>query len=104
MSEAIASKNEMFCHRQPDGKYHYFYPSRGVVEMCSVPVDEIIHVRLLPDDDGTYWCWHDFKDDSYSMVYPAFVLLEMCFTYGIKVEEDRGRGKRARVRVEEIPE
>lgn len=98
----VPSTDTLYCHRDADGGYDHFYSSAVAVTMCSVAADEVVRVRLVPDDEGTHWCWHDYENDEYSMVWPSFVQLDMCFTYGIEVEEKKNRGLRTRVRVEEV--
>lgn len=99
-------KDTMYCFRRPGGDLRYFYPHPDVVRW-SVDEDEpgeILHVQLVPDDTGTYWCWHDAKDDEFYHVYHDKKLLEMCFPYGIQAEIDRGFGTAVRVRVEVLGE
>lgn len=95
-----ASKNEMFAHRNDGGGFDHIYSSALAVGMCGVPDGEIVPVRIVPDSEGTYWCWHDFEHDEYCMVWPTFMQLDICFAYGIEAAEKRGGGIRTQVRVE----
>lgn len=100
-----APKAILYCCRDADGNYYHFYPSARVVQLGGCSKGKIVRVRLVPDSEhGNYWCWHDFEDNEYRHVYPSLILLKMCFTYGIEVEEERDRGIRVRVRVEELSE
>lgn len=98
----VPSKDTLYCHLNKEGEYRDFYASRMAVHACGVPPEEVIRVRLLPDDAGTHWCWHDYERDEYCFVWPSITLLAMCFGNGMEAEEKRDRGMRTRVRVEEL--
>ena len=55
--------------------------------------------KAPPNPD--YWGWFDNEDGSFTFIWSAYFLLEMCFTYGMKAEENRGRGKAYRLEVVE---
>ncbi len=98
-------KNDtLYCQRKPDGFFDNFYRSGFGVRMAvgSKMKGDVVHVRLVPDDEGEFWCWHDFGDDTFSMVWPSLSLLGMCFgaLSGMERREKADRGIRARVRVE----
>ena len=78
----------------------HFFPTRYQVQMCSDSPQDIVRVLVTPDPAGSYWAWYDY-DEGIAFVYFSRVLLETIFPYGSKVEEDRGRGKVIRVRVDE---
>lgn len=69
------------------------------------PVFEAVVERIEPEPD-CYWGWWDNKDGRFHHVYPAKLLVEMCFPYGTKPEIERGNGLLIPVRVikgREIP-
>lgn len=82
--------------------YFGFYPSR--VHFCTSSKQPVVRVRVTVDDAGDYWAWWEAKTQKPVHIYPKDFMVEMCFTYGTKEEEERGRGKVCRVRVEEVPE
>ena len=92
---------ELYAHRTPRG-YRDFFKSILQVEYGSHPDCPIERVRLTTDPDGAFWAWWDAERSAHYMVFPEQMLLETCFTYGSKAEEDRRRGKVVRVRVERI--
>lgn len=98
----VPSRDTIYCHCDAEGAYRDFYASRMAVRACGVRAEEVVRVRLVPDDEGTHWCWHDYERDEYCMVWPSFTHLAMCFANGIDAEEERDRGVRTRVRVEEV--
>ena len=55
--------------------------------------------KELPDAD--YWGWYEDRDEKFLMLYPQKFLLKMCFMYGMKVEEEKGKGKAYRLEVVE---
>lgn len=46
-----------------------------------------------------YWGWLDFDDNKYKMIWPNYKLFHCCFPYGVKVEEQSGRGKSYRLKL-----
>lgn len=71
-----------------------FAPHPDVVRMydSKAPVHEL-EVAEGVDEPDSYWAWWDAEDEKFTMIYYARMIVEMCFTYGSKPEEDRGRGK-----------
>jgi hypothetical protein len=50
--------------------------------------------NLNPD----YWGWFDFKSQSFELIYPKYILLDMCFPCGIKIQEaEKKDGKAYRI-------
>ncbi len=91
----------MYAHNTEAG-FRHVYPSSMAVKMCGG--GEIVRVRIVPDPEGTHWCWHDFEKNEYRMVWQSLVQLKVCFPYGIEIEEKRRHGIRVQVRVELFPE
>ena len=86
--------------------YRYASPSRWWVGLHG-STDPIVRVRVrerLPTDPSSnYWGWLDATDPSYyHFVWPSEVQLDMCFPYGPKAEEKKGRGRKVNLIVEEI--
>lgn len=92
--------------------YSHFYYHKQLLEMC-LPGHKIVKVRLTElesPEENCYWSWkkllsNDLK--STPLDPPEFHFtcchihgVEMCFAYGSKVEEARGRGKVVPVRME----
>ncbi len=71
---------------------------------CSLydSVAPIHKVKITEDLSGKsqYWAWFENEKQDYEMVWPKKLLAEMCFPYGSKIEEDRGRGKLTCVNIE----
>lgn len=55
--------------------------------------------EIVEDPNGDYCGWWDNEAGEFHHIYPSPQLTEMCFPYGSKVEEDRGRGHKLPVRV-----
>jgi len=53
------------------------------------------HKKMIAD----YWGWYDFKNEKISLIFPQRFLLNMCFPYGMKVEEDANIGKAYRLEI-----
>lgn len=83
--------------------YEDFYPSTMQVRMCGD--HPIVRVRVSETEtptDRSYWAWWDNERQHFTMVYYSRVQVEICFAYGSKAEEARGRGKVCQVDVEEL--
>lgn len=74
---------------------------------------EIIEVEVSISDNqekpksgkmeaADYWGWWDYKRNEFSLIWPQYFLLNMCFPYGMVPQEERGDGKAYRVNVIEI--
>ncbi len=47
--------------------------------------------------------WFDFKEQRFVFIFSKYILLNMCFPYGIKVEEsEKKSGKAYRIEILEI--
>jgi hypothetical protein len=48
-----------------------------------------------------YWGWYDTETQAFStsLIWAAYFLLNMCFTYGIKASEEKGQGKAYRLEI-----
>ena len=91
--------------REQDGKIYYknIFPSEKAVLMCVSPPKKIykIDVREARGDEETpYVGWFD-SEGNIDFIFPHLTLLEVCFPYGSKAEELRGRGKIIRVKIDE---
>jgi len=94
------NSTDLFAHRTKSG-FHHFYPIREAVRMCGS--GEVVAVRVVEDEEGPLYGWWDLEQLHHSMIYPALILLDMCFPEGIKGAEKAGRGRAVRLRVEERP-
>jgi hypothetical protein len=91
----------MYAQQYEEGLRH-FYSHPKLYRPCGL-TGTILKVRVHLDPEGRYYGWHYY--DGYfkgkvSMIYSNRIGTEMCFTYGSKAEEERGRGKIVRLRVE----
>ena len=104
----IGFTHELFCVERPlhtgNGTYlTHFFPSRKAYAVCGVRETDAIRVRLtVVEDTGAalYYGWYDAKDQRLSMVFHARKLVEMCFPYGSRAEENCGRGRLVALHVE----
>lgn len=64
------------------------------VKMC------ISENQSAPDWNAQeYWGWYDFELKEFSLIFPNYKLLFVCFPYGIKSAEDCGKGKAYRLEI-----
>lgn len=92
---------EMYAQQTSRGLANFFKSRQAYVACGDAPV---VRVRIITDDAGSHWSWWDAERKSHSMIFGSRVLVEICFPYGSRAEEERGRGKVVRVRVEQIAE
>jgi hypothetical protein len=103
----------MYCGELPDdyrgGTYlTHFFQSKLGVKMCMddrrpFPVFEVV-VSEGTDTPDSYWGWWDSGRQAFNIVFARKLLVEVCFPYGSKAEEDRGRGKLMPVNIEILRE
>lgn len=46
-----------------------------------------------------YWGYYDNEDNKFTLIYPKYFLLDMCFPYGIESNEKRKQGKAYRLEI-----
>lgn len=96
--EYTTSPTILYCTESKNakgGKYlNYFYPNTVAVRFCGEgnPIYKV-EVKEGKEQQVGYWAWWDEKDKEFCHVYSAKFLVEMCFPYGTKIEEERGNGK-----------
>jgi len=86
----------------------YFFQTVRSVKMCMddrrpFPILEVV-VEEGTDTPDSYWGWWDSERQAFNIVFARKLLVEICFPYGSKAEEDRGRGKLLPVNVRVIRE
>ncbi len=88
----------------------HFFPNKQQVSMCGTwggPSDPpIVRVRVADIQLGevsTYYAWWDNKEERFCMIFPHRQAVEICFPYGSKAEEERGRGHVLNVSVTQLP-
>jgi len=96
--------------------FHFFHHPKSV-KMCqdSREPHPIFKVEVSENADpnagqniggpsGSYWGWWNSEDNSFHFVFPSRLQVDMCFPYGAKAEEERGRGKMMPVNVTVLEE
>ena len=66
------------------------------------PIVPVVVTEVTPDDPaGTHWGWITTGDDTpdWALVWPSRSQFDVCFPYGVKAEEEAGRGRTVRLRV-----
>jgi hypothetical protein len=94
-----------------------YYDSFGINDVSALlygyTESDIINVKLrvsqnqtIPsfeeqqkNKDADYWGWYDNEENKFTLIWHQRFLLDMCFPYGMKVEELRNRGKAYRLEV-----
>ena len=95
----------------------YFHDFGIHPNFCSIygaKPEDIIHVECSIHknqkiDSGVpkldYWGWFDLEEFKWStggLMQPSHAQFSMCFPYGYKAEEERGRGKAYRLMIKQI--
>lgn len=80
----------------PERWNHLFRLERST-KMCGE--GEVAAVEVREDPEGDHYAWWDNEHASFKFLWWNKMSVEICFPYGTKVEEERGRGKLCRVHV-----
>lgn len=97
---------KLYCAEETDHQSRpylsYFFSHVVQVKMCMdsrrpLPIYET--EVSAGDDPNGYWGWWDAERQEFCFVFVKRLLVEVCFPYGSKAEEERGRGKLMPVRV-----
>lgn len=92
--QAMIEEFTAYAH-EINGQFEHVYESAVQVRMCGVR--SVVSIIVREDPEGTHWGW--FEDGEVSMIQTCFAALCMCFPYGIKAEEDKGRGRRIQLSI-----
>lgn len=90
--------------REQDGLTYFtnIFKSEMQVRMCTSDTIYKIDVREAKENEDTpYYGWLEPNGDI-SLIFPSMILLEVCFPYGTKAKEQRGRGKVIKVTITEV--
>ena len=101
-------KSTMFALKNKEG-YNHFGPSEWYCSNYNFDNEEIVEVEVEEDPNGKYHAWWEYesyfnpdKSGGFEFVSDCIHLVEICFTYGTKAEEKRGKGKLVRAKVTEV--
>ena len=84
------NENQWDMHAEfSNGRFLHF-GNEWYVKACG---GDPIPVRMTERKDGEYYGWIDRDEDSPVMIWPSRRLFEMCFTYGSKIEVEKGQGR-----------
>jgi len=93
-------------HHFKEGKIEVLCDVHSSLEMTKLygesPYYKIKVREIKKGEKSAYWGWKDFEKKEYCMIYPHKAGTEMCFPYGPKAEEKRGKGKLVNLVIEEI--
>lgn len=78
-------------------KWNHFYSARWITATCGSGT--VACVEICEDPDGTHYAWWDNDSQRFHYLWWDKMFVEMCFPYGTKAEEERGRGQLCRVSV-----
>ena len=93
--------------------YQHFGIHHSLLSLYGVKVEDLCRVRfeIIPDvnldnrketNDIDYWGLYNFEEKRLSLIYPSYIQFYVCFPYGPKDEETRGRGKCLNLKIVEI--
>lgn len=94
----------MWAHRYDDGKL-YDLGERWWVKIhgLSYPIVEVDVLEVADDDpSATHWAWMQTGETEPLFSHPYRGGLEICFTYGTKIEVEHGKGRIVRLAVTDV--
>lgn len=74
----------------PDGLFMHI-GSKRYVELHGMK-EPIVEVLLTEDPNGPYYGWLETGKETPHFIWPSEGQLDMCFPYGLKAEEEHGKG------------
>jgi hypothetical protein len=77
--------------------------SYGAPGRVDPPIVRARVAEIQPGEESPYYGWWSNENECFSMIFPSKGQSEICFTYGSKAEEERGRGHQLNVTVTELP-
>lgn len=88
INKAPSGQPEQWCH---------LFPRRETTAMCGH--GEIARIEVVEDSEGTHYAFWENERERWLYLWYDRGLTEMCFPYGSKAEEQRGRGQLCSVRI-----
>ena len=93
--------------------YNHFGIHHSLLSIYGVTEENLRRVKLqiIPEvnlenrketNDVDYWGLWSYEKQQIMLVYPSFIQFYVCFPYGPKDEENRGRGKCVNLKVVEV--
>ena len=91
--------------------YGDFFTDFGIhkdhAHIWGVKGEDVLEVKMRVSENQSppdwnaqeYWGWYDFELKEFSLIFPNYKLLFVCFPYGIKSAEDCGKGKAYRLEI-----
>ncbi len=92
----------MYCYKYITRNYYAHFGSLNYVKLHGLS-EPIVRVSLIEDENGEYYGWIPTGKDTPTMIWKSEVVFSICFPYGYKTEEQRGKGKAIRLLVSENP-
>lgn len=96
-------------YRKQDGKTYYMYIFSHIktVQAHIEKNEEIYEIDVseakeIDENSNLYYGWIESGGNGQILyIYPILSLVDICFAYGYKAEENSGRGRLVRVKIEE---
>lgn len=89
---------ELWAHDYGKGFFMHIGPKR-YVELHMIKDHPIVEVDVEEDPEGTYYGFIRTGKEVPVMIYPSKTLFDICFPYGLEVEERAGKGKIVKLKV-----
>lgn len=95
------------CVKSENGYYTHFGINAAHASVWGNKEEDVLTVILKVSDNQSspnthtqeYWGWFDNTDNEFTLIYANYLQLSVCFAYGIKTEEEIGRGKAYRLEI-----
>lgn len=103
----ILESDIYYAHRYEGGAYWHASPNLWWVNIHGLKHQIVmirIRERVSTDPPSDYWGWLGADKNYYHFVFYHKSLMEMCFPYGSKAEEERGRGRAVNLIVQFVEE
>lgn len=93
------------------GWYWHFGINSKTASLYGDKVEDIVELTMKVAEDQTkpptniylkkedYWGYYDNSKKEFTLIYPAYFLLQMCFPYSLSLYEKRGDGKPYRLEI-----
>lgn len=93
-----------------NGGYHHFRIHSSIATIYGDKPEDIVNLKFKISNnqeinsdtdvkDNDYWGFYDFSKEEFILIYPQYFILNMCFPYGMEIEEKRNIGKAYRIEI-----
>lgn len=93
-----------------NGGYNHFGINKIFASMYGNKPEDVVNLKFKISEnqeqnhtkyrtDNDYWGFYSFEEEKFILIFHQYFILDMCFTYGMRIEEEHNKGKAYRIEI-----